>query len=180
MKRFICCVTDPPWPFSDHCPGKGRGAAKHYETMSLADNIAYHHETMLPQLADVAWVFMWRVAAMQADALILAQELGLTVKAEMVWVKTKDPARRRLQIGMGHFTRGCHETCLICVRGKSPSRLTLSHSEPSVFFAARGAHSAKPDEFYEKVERLVPGPRLELFARKLRQGWTQIGDQLEF
>jgi N6-adenosine-specific RNA methylase IME4 len=162
------------------CPGDGRGAAKHYTCMTLAENIEYHRSVMLPRLTEVAWVFLWRVAAMQADALILAQELALVVKAEMIWVKTKDPMRQRLQIGMGHFTRGCHETCLICVRGKSPSKLRLNAGEPSVFFAPRGEHSAKPDEFYAKVERLVPGPRMEFFARKLRKGWTQSGDELPF
>jgi hypothetical protein len=36
-------------------------------------------------------------------------------------------------------------------------------------------HSRKPDEFYESVERLCAGPRLELFGRQSRPGWEVRG-----
>jgi N6-adenosine-specific RNA methylase IME4 len=39
-------------------------------------------------------------------------------------------------------------------------------------------HSRKPEAFYELIERCSPGPRLELFARYRRDGWTQWGDEL--
>ncbi len=42
-----------------------------------------------------------------------------------------------------------------------------------------GVHSAKPDEFYELVEEASPGPYLELFARRTREGWTTLGTELE-
>jgi N6-adenosine-specific RNA methylase IME4 len=41
-----------------------------------------------------------------------------------------------------------------------------------------GAHSAKPEALQDLAERLSPGPRLELFARRRRAGWTCWGDQL--
>ena len=39
-------------------------------------------------------------------------------------------------------------------------------------------HSEKPDEVYRRIERLYPAPRLELFARKPREGWTVWGDEV--
>ncbi len=41
----------------------------------------------------------------------------------------------------------------------------------------RGAHSAKPDAFYDMVEQVSSGPYLELFARRARFGWDYWGDQ---
>jgi N6-adenosine-specific RNA methylase IME4 len=42
----------------------------------------------------------------------------------------------------------------------------------------RGAHSAKPDAFYDMVEQVSPGPYMELFARRARLGdWDYWGDQ---
>ena len=38
-------------------------------------------------------------------------------------------------------------------------------------------HSRKPDELYDLIEAYSPGPRLELFARGSRPGWTTWGDQ---
>jgi hypothetical protein len=41
----------------------------------------------------------------------------------------------------------------------------------------RREHSRKPEEIYSRIEALVAGPYLELFARETRPGWDQWGDQ---
>jgi N6-adenosine-specific RNA methylase IME4 len=41
----------------------------------------------------------------------------------------------------------------------------------------KAGHSKKPDELYDMIEQCSPGPFLELFARSVRQGWTQWGDE---
>jgi N6-adenosine-specific RNA methylase IME4 len=85
---------------------------------------------------------------------------------------------RRVRIMLGHYVRCCHETCIIAARPGAAARI-LAHNIPSVFFAPVGAHSEKPQAFYDIVERLAPGPYLELFARKSRgPSWTSIGDAL--
>lgn len=82
-----------------------------------------------------------------------------------------------LQIGLGQYQRGSDEALLFGVRGKAmvpepEDRL------PSVVFAPRGKHSAKPEVFYDRIERVSPGPRAEIFARSRRDGWDSFGDQL--
>jgi N6-adenosine-specific RNA methylase IME4 len=43
------------------------------------------------------------------------------------------------------------------------------------------AHSQKPDEFYELVEKLCPAPRYaDLFARTTREGWDCHGDEVPY
>ena len=39
-------------------------------------------------------------------------------------------------------------------------------------------HSRKPEDFYEMVETLCPGSKVELFARSRRKGWTNHGDEV--
>lgn len=41
----------------------------------------------------------------------------------------------------------------------------------------RGRHSEKPEAFLDLVERISPGPYLELFARRDRLGWDTWGDE---
>ena len=41
-----------------------------------------------------------------------------------------------------------------------------------------GRHSAKPVEMFDRVELLLRGPYLELFARTARPGWTALGNEL--
>lgn len=59
-------------------------------------------------------------------------------------------------------------------RGK-PKR--LSKGVRSLIRAPRREHSRKPDEQYERIEALCNGPRLELFARQQREGWTAWGNE---
>jgi N6-adenosine-specific RNA methylase IME4 len=49
-----------------------------------------------------------------------------------------------------------------------------------VFEAPRGRHSEKPECVYELIERLFPTvPKLEMFARGQREGWTAWGAEVE-
>lgn len=90
----------------------------------------------------------------------------------------------RLAFGMGRTTRNCDERVIIARRGR-PAR--ASASVRSVFFApiprhqvtGKLWHSAKPDRFYALAEELTgSGPRVELFARRRRDGWIPLGDQV--
>jgi N6-adenosine-specific RNA methylase IME4 len=164
-------VADPPWRFGDKLPGKSRGAEKNYQTLKVADIIAYP----IPKMADDSVLLLWRVAAMTAEALQVARAWGFDPKSELVWRKLTSTGKP--WFGMGRTVRGAHETCMICTRGKTSS-LVRDHSVRSVFDGRVREHSAKPEEFYAIVERLFEGPRAEVFARRKRKGWTQQGLQL--
>lgn len=195
-------AADPPWPFGDKLPGEGRGAAKNYSLLSIADLCAFP----LPPIADDAVLFLWRVASMQQEALDVMKAWGFVQKTELVWEKLRHCAAckgggkslKRAEaglvcgrcnglgalpwFGMGRIVRGTHETCLIGTRGR-PERLCASIR--SSFQAlmpsdehGRALHSAKPDHFFQLVQRLYAGPYVELFARRRRDGWTGYGDEL--
>jgi N6-adenosine-specific RNA methylase IME4 len=51
------------------------------------------------------------------------------------------------------------------------------HSFLPIAQRGRIIHSAKPDRLYEIAERISPGPRIELFARRRRAGWEAWGNQ---
>jgi N6-adenosine-specific RNA methylase IME4 len=46
---------------------------------------------------------------------------------------------------------------------------------PRLMVSPRREHSRKPDETHGRVERLVPGPYLEMFSRTDRAGWDCWG-----
>jgi N6-adenosine-specific RNA methylase IME4 len=41
-----------------------------------------------------------------------------------------------------------------------------------------GEHSEKPDEVRRRIERLLPGPYLELYGRKPFEGWCVWGNEV--
>lgn len=140
----------------------------------------------LPPLADDCMLFMWRVAAMQQEALDVAAVWGFAIKTELIWLKTTKTGRRFF--GMGHTLRAEHEVCLVGTRGTprvkaNDVRTVIDQLDYGLLDfegleAPALGHSRKPERFYEIVEELCEGPYCELFARRRRPGWTCIGDQL--
>jgi len=185
--RIRVLSADPPWTFGDKLPGEGRGAAKHYPTLKLAEIFRYP----LPPLADDALLALWRVGAMVEEAYQVIHAWGFTPKSEIVWVKTgrgtpsfvidEDDLRvaeasTAVTMGMGHFVRNAHEVAIIATRGRY---LVSDRSVRSVLFAPIGEHSEKPDLFYTLLERLGgAGPFAELFGRKPRIGWHVYGNEV--
>lgn len=168
-------VADPAWKFGDKLPGQGRGASKHYRVSTLREMCDMPRPEMDPA---GSILFMWRVAAMQQEALDLANAWGYTVKSELVWIKQTTKGNRHF--GMGRYTRAEHEVCLIGVSAQGRARdLVRDRSIRSTFTAPVGRHSEKPEAFYQLVERMCEGPYVELFARKARPGWACYGDELD-
>lgn len=165
-------VADPPWSFGDKLTMSktARGAESNYPTMSIEDIARFLGKF---RIADDALLFLWRVSSQVKEAYDVCNAWGFVPKSEIVWVK-KTPTDK-VHFGMGRYVRMSHESCIIGARGKALS-IIKSHSVRSVFEAPIGAHSEKPDRFFEIVEELtIAGPYLELFARKRRDGWWQDG-----
>lgn len=173
MYRVLC--ADPPWPFNDKLPGASRGAAKNYDMLSVNDIMRFP----LPAFAPDCVLCLWRVAAMQQEALDVIKTWGFTLKTELVWLKKTSTGQR--WFGLGRITRAEHEVCLIATRGRPTVK---SHSIRSTFVtdvdglsAPVGRHSEKPEAFYDIIEELFDGPYVELFARRQRPGWTCMGKE---
>jgi N6-adenosine-specific RNA methylase IME4 len=132
------------------------------------------YQYQLPEVADDARLFLWTVAAIPEEATSTMRAWGFRPAAELIWVKPT--ANGKLWFGMGRTVRGAHERCMIGVRCKPE---VLSRSVRSDFAAKRGQRSEKPEEFYQIVEKLSPGPYLELFGLRLREGWTVLGYEVE-
>jgi N6-adenosine-specific RNA methylase IME4 len=205
---FACIVADPPWDFDDGLPGPKRGARKHYRTegvVRIAELEPYKSLAMAPK---DAVLFLWRVSAMQNEALYLANRWGFTVKSEIIWEKTtkriehgtvnrlkglygkstdkRDRAALERAINLLSEPRTDHFGMGRIVRGAHETCLVCtrgklplqSRSVRSRFRAPVGRHSEKPEAFYALVEQLVPGPYYEFFARASRAGWVCLGDEL--
>jgi N6-adenosine-specific RNA methylase IME4 len=93
------------------------------------------------------------------------------------WVKlnpgTKGDAS--FSIGLGYWTRANAEQCLLATRGKPRRR---ARDVERLVVAPRREHSRKPDLVRERIERLVDGPSLELFARETKPGWDALGAEV--
>lgn len=172
---FGAILADPPWAFKTWSGKTGtphRTANDHYATV--------HHTDIarLPvrQIAarDCA-LFMWVVDSHIVEAIELAAAWGFAFKTRaFVWLKTTKTGTPK--IGMGYWTRKQTEECLLFTRGK-PRR--LGKGVRQLITAPRREHSRKPDEIYDRIQALVAGPYLELFARQRWPGWSAFGNEVD-
>jgi N6-adenosine-specific RNA methylase IME4 len=85
-----------------------------------------------------------------------------------------------LAFGMGRLFRQTHEVCLIGISSNFVYKVLQNKSQRSVCLAENLKHSAKPDDLQESLETMFPKARkLELFARRLRPGWTCLGNEID-
>ena len=159
-------LADPPWDFDDQA---GRMRCP-YPTMSDDDLRALPVGSIA---APAAHLYLWVTSAHLELGLELVRLWGFTFKSEIVWVKTKNDGTG-IRIGGGHYLRKAHEICLFAARKQTG----IVRNIPSVFMAPRTEHSAKPARVHEIAEKLSPGPRIELFARQPREGWSVWGNEV--
>ncbi len=176
MKKYKLIYADPPWQYRDKCNSGNRGAMHKYPVMDIRDlcRLPIH------ELADDNCILaMWHVPTMPMDALKLVEAWGfrfMTLKG-FTWHKIHEKSGKSC-IGMGHMTRANTEDLLFAVKGKLPPRLNAGICQHIT--APRGAHSAKPGVFRDKlVELLGDVPRLELFSRTNVEGWDHWGNECE-
>ena len=81
-----------------------------------------------------------------------------------------------LSFGMGRLFRQSHEICLIGINSTKVYQELANKSQRSVCFEENKGHSIKPDNLQNSLEFMFPNAKkIEMFARRKRQGWTSIG-----
>jgi N6-adenosine-specific RNA methylase IME4 len=121
-------------------------------------------------------LFLWVVQTQLQQAFAVVRRWGFDLKSiAFAWVKGDESDDLHVPMGCGYWTRAGFEQCWIATRGH-PSRLHADVRQ--VIVEPRREHSRKPDVTCERIERLVAGPYLELFARRERPGWTTWGDEV--
>lgn len=198
--RYRTAYIDPPWP--ERGGGKiQRGADRHYDTMkvpaiqSLIDGVINLNSRY--RLAWDAHLYLWATNNYLPHAITMMAGLGFRYVTMVTWLKGTIEivsgenlaptvydryAQLKLQMGLGQYYRGCTEHCLFGVRGRIPYRLLPSGKRAqgmTGFVTPRlPEHSRKPETMRQMIERVSPGPYLELFARRPMRGWTVWGNEV--
>ena len=166
-KRYRTIVADPPWKYES--PAFGYGADANYPTMRPED-IANMGVGLWAE--DNAHLYLWTTNSFMEEAHRIVRGWGFATKTILTWIKRRPVNDNWL--GMGYYYRNVTEHILFAVRGS----LKVFHNDcPNFFFAPRGSHSEKPAAFYDMVERMSPGPYLDVFARTQRLRWDTFGNE---
>jgi len=162
--KYDVIIADPPWSYNNKI-----GAMHNikYPCMGIDELCALN-------VADVAGpnsiLFMWTTGPQLHASLKLMESWDFNYKT-MAFVWDKEITN------IGFYTRSQYEYVILGKRGKRPKRGDATIRQKVV--SKRGKHSAKPELVQDAIERLYPGTnKLELFARRHRQGWTCLCNEL--
>ena len=181
---YGCILLDPPWP---EYGGGGRGAQNHYALMRVPDiaRTILRANCWDPAVNCHLWIWSPRQIG---QCLAVIDALGFEQKSFAIWAK-RGPA------GLGQYMRYRGELLLFATRGQAmmpasaPENLVLTLDEdytdvPALYEErvksnGRSIHSRKPAAFYDLIEAVSPGPRLEMFSRSRRDGWDAWGNEVD-
>lgn len=166
--KYRCLVIDPPWPVKkiEREERPNQGIELDYPTMSIEEIEA------LPilDLADSTGchLYLWVTQKYLPVGLKLVEKWGFNYQCLMTWKKN---------VGITPYSWMYDTEHVIFARlGNLPLRqlgLRLS------FEASVNGHSVKPEVFFQDRVRLAsPEPRLEMFARKQREGFEVWGNEV--
>ena len=163
-KKWRTIVVDPPWAYTLRRNDKTHRGRCVYADMSEAEIAALPVDQWVESDAHL---YLWTTNNHLAEAHRIVKAWGFDQKTVLTWVKN--------QIGVGGYYRNNTEHVLFAVKGKLP---TQHKDTGTAFHAPRGRHSQKPDSFYDMVERMSPGPYIDVFARRHRMNWDCAGNEV--
>lgn len=117
--------------------------------------------------ADDAHLYLWTTSRYLRDAFDVVRRWGWRFSQTLTWCKPP------WGIGAGGAFCSTTEFVLFCRRGnlKPLERQNTTWWE----WERQRPHSSKPQAFLDVVERVSPGPYVELFSRSPRMGWDSWG-----
>lgn len=205
--KYSMILADCPWLYADQKkkrkdgagPTRGIGACHHYNQMPTAQLCDLDVQSVT---AERSHLYLWATMPLLPDALRVMDAWGFKFSTvAFCWVKMnrkrwRDAVGAVLQtqmfggniagdfldaltfFGPGFYTGSNIELVLLGTRGQ-PFAHMPGHKASQVVYAPLSEHSAKPEEVQRRIEwmYLDATPRLEMFGRRARSGWTVIGNE---
>ena len=162
--KYRTIIIDPPWPMQK------------IERDMHPDQVGFDYPTMdenelrkmdIPGMAhDQSHLFLWTTQKFMPMALRLMKTWGFPYIFEMVWHKPG---------GFQPFGLPQYNCEFVLFGRKGALGFLDTKAFATCFAAPRREHSRKPDEFYNLIRRVSPGPRIDIFSREQRDGFDTWG-----
>lgn len=170
--KYNTIVIDPPWPITmgaitKHRPNRAKILP--YKTMTL-------EEIQNFPIADFAnngaHVYLWTTNKMIWEVPKIFEKWNVRFHLIMPLIKPS---------GVSPMIKGYQFATEFCVLGFfiHPMQKYIGQGKVNWFkaFNKPGEHSRKPEDFYNTVKKISPGPRIDIFNRRVIAGFDGWGDQ---
>jgi len=166
-EKYRCLIIDPPWEMEkisrDERPNQGKYLD--YPTMTIEEL----EKLPIKELADIegCHIYLWTTHKHLPDALKLFESWGAKYQCLMTWVKPTGMTPFSWMYNTEHVLFGRIGSLKLEKLG-----IKLAFNEKS------REHSRKPDVFYDIVKQASPEPRLDMFSRESREGFSLWGNEV--
>ena len=166
--KFHTIVIDPPWEMKKidrECRINQVGFD--YPTMSIEKIINIPVANISHENCHI---YLWTTQRYLPEAFNIIAEWGFSYLVTMVWHKNGGFQ----PVGLPQYN------CEFVLLGRKGNLPFIDLKDFKVCFnGKRKEHSRKPDEFYDLIKRVSPEPRIDIFSREKRKGFSQYGNEPE-
>lgn len=177
IAKYDIILSDPAWSYYGSKTKHG-AAAKFYPTMADNELLSFPIHDWMHQRS---LLFLWATGPRLDFAVDCLRAWGLHYRGmAFVWVKT---TKAGVPVGaQGVRPTIVKPTCefVLAASVTKKGRPLNLHDETirNTILAPKMEHSRKPDDVHERIERMYPqASKIELFARRARQGWDCWGNE---
>ena len=171
--KYRTIVIDPPWRYGAWGKSSNRtdifSRPMPYKTMTTDEII----QMPIGKFADInCELYLWTTQHYLPTAFTAIDRWGFKYCQTLTWCKSPRG------LGQGGLFCPTTEFLILCRRGKMPIKRRINTTWWHTV-RLHNSHSTKPELFQDIIETVSDAPRLELFARRHRDGWTCWGDEVD-
>lgn len=177
--RYATIVADPPWRYGAWGRASVPPPGSAYEPSNAATPMPYLTMTVDQicaldvgaHAAENCDLYLWTTQRYLPDSFKVLNAWGFRYCQVLTWCKTPR--------GTGQGGLYCPTTEFLLLGRKGRMPVGKERVDSTWWQIKRPmTHSTKPEFFQDLIETLSDGPRLELFARRPREGWTVWGNEV--
>jgi N6-adenosine-specific RNA methylase IME4 len=177
LKRYSTIVVDPPWRYGKWGKASKPNYEGHipkesdlpYDWMSVEEIKALPVGSLANNDCEL---YVWTTQKYLPDTFDVIKYWGFKYCQTLTWCK------KPMGKGQGGVYCPTTEFLILARRGKMPKVERIDTTWWQVSRAWK-AHSKKPEFFQDLIEQVSEAPRLEMFARREREGWDVFGNEVK-
>ncbi len=170
-KKYNTIVIDPPWQIQmqgHYGRRPNRRQELPYKTMTLKEIGDFPIKDFANQGAHI---YLWTTNKLLLEALVIFKKWNIKYHMTIPWVKPTG-----FCVANGY--KSAVEFCLLGFYGKPMQKwIGIAQLNWIKAFTKPGHHSEKPADFYNKIKKMSPPPRIDIFNRRCIAGFDSWGDQ---
>ncbi|GAB2994056.1 MT-A70 family methyltransferase [Cyclobacterium sediminis] len=187
MKKYNVIYADPPWNIKAGRPIGGyvlkNGTQVFVPHSNKSRSLSYPSMTIesIKNLdvksisAKNAHLYIWVTNSHLPKVFQIIESWGFKYSTTIVW------AKNRMGGGLGGAFRITTEYLIFARKGNLKADKSIGstwHNVKRTYENGAPKHSKKPEYFYNLIEEVSPGDKIELFARQKRSGWGAWGNEV--